>query len=106
LYTLLLICFSSYKIVLHILAADEYFLCFQVLQNNSDGSASGSLLQVMNHTLTIFGSRLLKHWVWDASIPDIPSFSVKFLIIFPKPAEKVLCLIVFLVHDTGITPIV
>ncbi|KEH43722.1 DNA mismatch repair protein MSH3 isoform X3 [Medicago truncatula] len=35
----------------------------EVLQNNSDGSASGSLLQVMNHTLTIFGSRLLKHWV-------------------------------------------
>ncbi|XP_059629291.1 DNA mismatch repair protein MSH3 isoform X2 [Cornus florida] len=35
----------------------------EVLKNNSDGSESGSLLQCMNHTLTIFGSRLLRHWV-------------------------------------------
>ncbi|XP_062120439.1 DNA mismatch repair protein MSH3 isoform X2 [Humulus lupulus] len=35
----------------------------EVLQNNNDGSESGSLLQSMNHTLTIFGSRLLRHWV-------------------------------------------
>ncbi|GMH18403.1 hypothetical protein Nepgr_020244 [Nepenthes gracilis] len=35
----------------------------EVLKNNSDGSQSGSLLQCMNHTLTIYGSRLLKHWV-------------------------------------------
>ncbi|GFY84229.1 homolog of DNA mismatch repair protein MSH3 [Actinidia rufa] len=35
----------------------------EVLKNNSDGSESGSLLQSMNHTLTIFGSRLLRHWV-------------------------------------------
>ncbi|XP_061369548.1 DNA mismatch repair protein MSH3 isoform X2 [Gastrolobium bilobum] len=35
----------------------------EVLRNNSDGSESGSLLQIMNHTLTIFGSRLLRHWV-------------------------------------------
>ncbi|KAH7691828.1 DNA mismatch repair protein MSH3 protein [Dioscorea alata] len=35
----------------------------EVLKNNSDGSAEGSLLQVMNHTCTPFGSRLLKHWV-------------------------------------------
>ncbi|KAK7343678.1 hypothetical protein VNO77_12606 [Canavalia gladiata] len=35
----------------------------EVLKNNSDGSEIGSLLQVMNHTLTIFGSRLLRHWV-------------------------------------------
>ncbi|KAA8533740.1 hypothetical protein F0562_031257 [Nyssa sinensis] len=35
----------------------------EVLNNNSDGSESGSLLQSMNHTLTIFGSRLLRHWV-------------------------------------------
>ncbi|GAU15437.1 hypothetical protein TSUD_44740 [Trifolium subterraneum] len=48
---------------LEIIAADEGFLCFQVLQNNSDGSESGSLLQIMNQTLTIFGSRLLRHWV-------------------------------------------
>ncbi|MCI13682.1 DNA mismatch repair protein MSH3-like, partial [Trifolium medium] len=51
------------KIILQIIAADEGFLCFQVLQNNSDGSESGSLLQIMNQTLTIFGSRLLRHWV-------------------------------------------
>ncbi|KAF7813276.1 DNA mismatch repair protein MSH3 isoform X1 [Senna tora] len=38
-------------------------VCFQVLKNNSDGSETGSLLQIMNHTLTIFGSRLLRHWV-------------------------------------------
>ncbi|XP_058765907.1 DNA mismatch repair protein MSH3-like isoform X2 [Vicia villosa] len=38
-------------------------LQLEVLQNNSDGSDSGSLLQTMNHTLTIFGSRLLRHWV-------------------------------------------
>ncbi|XP_057427626.1 DNA mismatch repair protein MSH3 isoform X2 [Lotus japonicus] len=35
----------------------------EVLQNKIDGSESGSLLQIMNHTLTIFGSRLLRHWV-------------------------------------------
>ncbi|XP_027365936.1 DNA mismatch repair protein MSH3 isoform X4 [Abrus precatorius] len=35
----------------------------EVLKNNSDGSEIGSLLHVMNHTLTIFGSRLLRHWV-------------------------------------------
>ncbi|KAM1783770.1 hypothetical protein FF1_041896 [Malus domestica] len=35
----------------------------EVLKNNADGSESGSLLQSMNHTLTIFGSRLLRHWV-------------------------------------------
>lgn len=35
----------------------------EVLKNNSDGSEIGSLLQIMNHTLTIFGSRLLRHWV-------------------------------------------
>ncbi|KAK9291688.1 hypothetical protein L1049_019637 [Liquidambar formosana] len=35
----------------------------EVLKNNSDGSESGSLLHSMNHTLTIFGSRLLRHWV-------------------------------------------
>ncbi|CAJ1977075.1 unnamed protein product [Sphenostylis stenocarpa] len=35
----------------------------EVLKNNSDGSEIGSLLQIMNHTLTIYGSRLLRHWV-------------------------------------------
>ncbi|KAK7279964.1 hypothetical protein RJT34_25026 [Clitoria ternatea] len=35
----------------------------EVLKNNSDGSEIGSLLQIMNCTLTIFGSRLLRHWV-------------------------------------------
>ncbi|KAL3524262.1 hypothetical protein ACH5RR_017096 [Cinchona calisaya] len=35
----------------------------EVLKNNADGSESGTLLQCMNHTLTIFGSRLLGHWV-------------------------------------------
>lgn len=35
----------------------------EVLTNNSDGSESGSLLQSMNNTLTISGSRLLRHWV-------------------------------------------
>ncbi|WJX60212.1 Mismatch repair protein msh3 [Trifolium repens] len=37
----------------------------EVLQNNSDGSESGSLLPIMNQTLTIFGSRILRHWVWE-----------------------------------------
>ncbi|KAJ8554450.1 hypothetical protein K7X08_025128 [Anisodus acutangulus] len=35
----------------------------EVLKNNFDGSESGSLLQCMNQTLTVFGSRLLRHWV-------------------------------------------
>uniref|UniRef100_A0A6N2NDC5 DNA mismatch repair protein MSH3 n=1 Tax=Salix viminalis TaxID=40686 RepID=A0A6N2NDC5_SALVM len=35
----------------------------EVLRNNSDGSESGSLLHIMNLTLTIYGSRLLRHWV-------------------------------------------
>nr|XP_025674572.1 DNA mismatch repair protein MSH3 isoform X2 [Arachis hypogaea] len=35
----------------------------KILKNNSDGSENGSLLQIMNRTLTIFGSRLLRHWV-------------------------------------------
>ncbi|KAG9140711.1 hypothetical protein Leryth_006910 [Lithospermum erythrorhizon] len=35
----------------------------EVLKNNSDGTESGSLLACMNNTITIFGSRLLRHWV-------------------------------------------
>ncbi|KAL1555083.1 Mismatch repair protein msh3 [Salvia divinorum] len=35
----------------------------EVLKNNFDGSECGSLLQCMNNTLTVFGSRLLRHWV-------------------------------------------
>ncbi|GAB2227698.1 hypothetical protein Droror1_Dr00009525 [Drosera rotundifolia] len=35
----------------------------EVLNNNADGSETGSLLKSMNHTLTIFGTRLLRHWV-------------------------------------------
>ncbi|TYH41256.1 hypothetical protein ES332_D12G303100v1 [Gossypium tomentosum] len=35
----------------------------EILRNNSDGSETGSLLGVMNHTLTTYGSRLLRHWV-------------------------------------------
>lgn len=46
-----------------LLAANECLLYFQVLKNNNDGSEIGSLLQIMNHTLTIFGSRLLRQWV-------------------------------------------
>ncbi|XLR00299.1 hypothetical protein S83_066497, partial [Arachis hypogaea] len=34
-----------------------------ILKNNSDGSENGSLQQIMNRTLNIFGSRLLRHWV-------------------------------------------
>lgn len=40
------------------------FLPIQILHNNSDGSESGSLLHTMNHTITPFGSRLLRHWVF------------------------------------------
>jgi len=46
-----------------VIAANECLLYFQVLKNNNDGSEIGSLLQIMNHTLTIFGSRLLRQWV-------------------------------------------
>ncbi|XP_022140857.1 DNA mismatch repair protein MSH3 isoform X2 [Momordica charantia] len=35
----------------------------EVLKNNDDGSETGSLLQSMNHTLTIFGSRLFRQWI-------------------------------------------
>ncbi|GAB2265214.1 Mismatch repair protein msh3 [Dionaea muscipula] len=35
----------------------------EVLKNNSDGSEVGTLLKSMNHTLTVFGSRLLMNWV-------------------------------------------
>ncbi|CAN8230545.1 unnamed protein product [Cochlearia groenlandica] len=35
----------------------------EVVRNNSDGSESGSLFHIMNHTLTVYGSRLLRHWV-------------------------------------------
>ncbi|XP_047335666.1 DNA mismatch repair protein MSH3 [Impatiens glandulifera] len=35
----------------------------QIFKNSSDGSESGSLMQCLNHTLTIFGSRLLRHWI-------------------------------------------
>uniref|UniRef100_A0A7N1A268 DNA mismatch repair protein MSH3 n=1 Tax=Kalanchoe fedtschenkoi TaxID=63787 RepID=A0A7N1A268_KALFE len=35
----------------------------EILRNNSDGSESGSLLQIMNQTLTAPGSRLMRHWV-------------------------------------------
>ncbi|XP_057527766.1 DNA mismatch repair protein MSH3 [Amaranthus tricolor] len=35
----------------------------ELLKNNSNGLESGSLLQTMNHTITTFGQRLLRHWV-------------------------------------------
>lgn len=35
----------------------------EVLRNTHDGSEKGSLLWLMNHTLTPFGSRLLRNWV-------------------------------------------
>ncbi|KAL4191634.1 hypothetical protein AMTRI_Chr07g30840 [Amborella trichopoda] len=35
----------------------------EVLRNNSDGSEIGSLIKLMDNTLTAFGSRLLKHWL-------------------------------------------
>lgn len=35
----------------------------EVLRNDSNGSESGSLFYIMNHTLTTYGSRLLRHWV-------------------------------------------
>ncbi|KAK9059646.1 hypothetical protein SSX86_020350 [Deinandra increscens subsp. villosa] len=35
----------------------------EVLKNNTNSSESGSLFECMNHTLTICGSRLLRHWV-------------------------------------------
>lgn len=35
----------------------------EILRNNSDGSEAGSLMKIMNNTLTIYGSRLLRHWV-------------------------------------------
>ena len=65
LYRLELFVSSSYQIeiLLPMLVVNECFMSFQVLKNNSDGSENGSLLQIMNHTLTIFGSRLLRHWV-------------------------------------------
>ncbi|KAM6569174.1 hypothetical protein CsatB_017159 [Cannabis sativa] len=37
----------------------------EILQNNNGWSELGSLLQSMDHTFTIFGSRLLRHWVWN-----------------------------------------
>ncbi|KAF4359553.1 hypothetical protein F8388_003556 [Cannabis sativa] len=36
----------------------------EILQNNNDWSELGSLLQSMDHTFTIFGSRLLRHWLF------------------------------------------
>ncbi|KAF8077502.1 hypothetical protein N665_1032s0013 [Sinapis alba] len=35
----------------------------EVVRNNSDGSEFGSLFHNMNQTLTVYGSRLLRHWV-------------------------------------------
>ncbi|KAF5743544.1 DNA mismatch repair protein MSH3 isoform X1 [Tripterygium wilfordii] len=35
----------------------------EVFGNNSNRSESASLLHIMNHTVTIYGSRLLRHWV-------------------------------------------
>ncbi|CAN1264853.1 DNA mismatch repair protein MSH3 [Linum perenne] len=35
----------------------------EILRNNSDGSESGSLLNILSNTLTIYGSRLLRQWV-------------------------------------------
>ncbi|CAN6487340.1 unnamed protein product [Victoria cruziana] len=35
----------------------------EVLKNNFDGSENGSLLHLVNNTLTAFGARLLKRWV-------------------------------------------
>ncbi|MCL7042302.1 hypothetical protein MKW94_019104 [Papaver nudicaule] len=40
----------------------EMILSANVLKNSSNGAETGSLLHLMNHTLTTFGSRLLRHW--------------------------------------------
>ncbi|QHN77718.1 DNA mismatch repair protein [Arachis hypogaea] len=56
----------------------------KILKNNSDGSENGSLQQIMNRTLNIFGSRLLRHWVRGASSFDIPPLNVEFLILSTK----------------------
>ncbi|RDY00527.1 DNA mismatch repair protein MSH3, partial [Mucuna pruriens] len=58
-----LLCLDSAPAPAAIDNIDFNYCFFLVLKNNSDGSEIGSLLQIMNRTLTIFGSRLLKHWV-------------------------------------------
>lgn len=35
----------------------------EILKNNINGASEGSLLRVMDHTCTAFGSRLLRHWI-------------------------------------------
>ena len=60
----------------------DYHVQVKVLKNNYDGSECGSLLQCINNTLTVFGSRLLRHWVW--SILDPAMFSIRFG--FPSPS--------------------
>ncbi len=35
----------------------------EVLANKEDGTVRGSLLQLMDHTRTAFGGRLLRHWL-------------------------------------------
>ncbi|XWS37826.1 hypothetical protein CRYUN_Cryun19dG0078600 [Craigia yunnanensis] len=44
-----------------------------ILRNNSDGSESGSLLGIMNHPLTIYGSRLFNHGKHDICSLDAVS---------------------------------
>ena len=67
----------------------------QILRNNIDGSESGSLLQCMNNTLTISGSRILRHWVWKlinrlhSSYPYLLIYDIKFC--FPMQVTHPLC---------------
>lgn len=35
----------------------------QILRNNADGTNKGTLLWLMDHTHTLFGARLMRHWV-------------------------------------------
>jgi DNA mismatch repair protein MSH3 len=47
----------------HSLLSHAKNLCREILRNATDGTLKGSLLWILDHTYTNFGSRLLQNWV-------------------------------------------
>ncbi|KAF8008565.1 hypothetical protein BT93_K2284 [Corymbia citriodora subsp. variegata] len=55
--------FRPYSCNMEMILSGNVIQHLEILRNYSDGSEAGSLMKIMNNTLTIYGSRLLRHWV-------------------------------------------
>lgn len=55
--------FSEFTTRTHMLLAANTLINLEIYKNTTDGTAKGSLLEVLDKTQTKFGARLLKSWI-------------------------------------------